>query len=67
MLADLAQAHGHPETRLPTKKKNSAYAPVILFVCWPWWPECLGDYVHMMEFGMTFMRGKKKGVDAHGW
>ncbi len=25
-----AQAHGHPETGLPAKKKNSGCAPVIL-------------------------------------
>ena len=30
MIGDLAQAHGHPETGLPTKKKNSGCAPVIL-------------------------------------
>lgn len=30
MIGDLAQAHGHPETGLPAKKKNSGCAPVIL-------------------------------------
>ena len=30
MIGNLAQAHGHPETGLPTKKKNSGCAPVIL-------------------------------------
>lgn len=30
MIGDLAQAHGHPETGLPSKKKNSGCAPVIL-------------------------------------
>jgi len=30
MIGDLAQAHGHPETGLAAKKKNSGCAPVIL-------------------------------------
>lgn len=30
MIGDLAQAHGHPATGLPAKKKNSGCAPVIL-------------------------------------
>ena len=30
MIGDLAQTHGHPETGLPAKKKNSGCAPIIL-------------------------------------
>lgn len=30
MIGDIAQAHGHPETGLPAKKKNSGCLPVIL-------------------------------------
>jgi hypothetical protein len=30
MIGDLGQAHGHPETGLPAKKKESGCAPVIL-------------------------------------
>ena len=30
MIGALAQAHGHPETELPAKKKNSGCTPVIL-------------------------------------
>jgi hypothetical protein len=30
MIGNLAQAHGHPETGLPAKKKNSGCVPMIL-------------------------------------
>jgi hypothetical protein len=30
MIGDLAQAHGHPETGLPAKKKKSGCSPVML-------------------------------------
>jgi len=30
MIGNLAQVHGHPDTGLPAKKKNSGCAPVIL-------------------------------------
>lgn len=66
MIGDLEMAYGHPETRLPAKKKNSGCALGNFVVHWHWRTGCLGADVHMREFGMTFIRGIK-GVNAHGW
>jgi len=46
MIGDLAQAHGHPETGLPAKKKNSGCAPVILL--------CIG-IGGLGAWGLTFI------------
>jgi len=46
MIGDMAQAHGHPETWLPAKKKNSGCAPVILL--------CIG-IGSLGTWGLTFL------------
>ncbi len=46
MIGDLAQAHGHPETGLPAKKKNSGCAPVVLL--------CIG-IGGLGAWGLTFI------------
>jgi len=46
MIRDVAQAHGHPETGLPAKKKNSGCLPVILM--------CIGIGV-LGVWGLTFI------------
>lgn len=46
MIDDLAQAHGHPETGLPAKKKNSGCVPVILL--------CIG-IGGLGAWGLTFI------------
>lgn len=46
MIGDLAKAHGHPETGLPAKKKNSGCAPVILL--------CIG-IGGLGAWGLTFI------------
>lgn len=66
MIGDLAQAHEHPKTGLPAKKKNSGCAPSDSFVYWHWWPGRLGADVHMRGLGMKFMC-ETEGGDTHGW
>lgn len=46
MIGDLAQAHGHPDTGLPAKKKNSGCAPMILL--------CIG-IAGMGAWGLKFI------------
>jgi len=46
MIGDLGQAHGHPDTGLPAKKKSSGYTPVIIF--------CMG-IGGLGAWGLTFI------------
>jgi hypothetical protein len=66
MIGDLAQAHGHPETELPAKKKISDCTPVILLYISIGGSGDVGIDVYMMGAGMKSNR-TSIGIDAYVW